>query len=111
RQLNQRSTLRWPMGPPSRRETVAYVLHRLRIAAGGDPPPRIFTRPALRLVYRISRGVPRVVNMVAHRSMVAAFAAERRVGDAACVRPAYRETGALPAAAAPPAARPTAGAA
>src|SRR5437763_1328558 len=93
-QLNQRITLRWHMGPLSRRETVAYVLHRLRIAAGGDPPPRIFTRPALRLVYRISRGVPRVVNMVAHRSMVAAFAAERRVVHAACVRQAYREIGA-----------------
>src|SRR5439155_1645625 len=45
-QLNQRITLRWHMGPLSRRETVAYVLHRLRVAAGGDPPPRIFTRPA-----------------------------------------------------------------
>src|SRR5438309_1538836 len=39
-QLNQRITLRWHMGPLSRRETVAYVLHRLRVAAGGDPPPR-----------------------------------------------------------------------
>src|SRR5438132_432037 len=47
-QLNQRITLRWHMGPLSRRETVAYMLHRLRVAAGGDPPPRIFTRPALR---------------------------------------------------------------
>src|SRR5436309_2830657 len=99
-QLNQRITLRWHMGPLSRRETVAYVLHRLRVAAGGDPPPRIFTRPALRLVHRISRGVPRVVNMVAHRAMVVAFAAERRVVNAACVRQAYREIGALPLAAA-----------
>src|SRR5436309_2670693 len=98
-QLNQRITLRWHMGPLSRRETVAYVLHRLRVAAGGDPPPRIFTRPALRLVHRISRGVPRVVNMVAHRAMVVAFAAERRVVNAACVRQAYREIGALPLAA------------
>src|SRR5205809_5642980 len=110
-QLTQRITLHWHMGPLSRRETVAYVLHRLRIAAGGDPPPRIFTRPALRLVYRISRGVPRVVNMVAHRSMVAAFAAERRVVNAACVRQAYREIGALPLAAAAPASRRTAWAA
>src|SRR5438445_763308 len=99
-QLNQRITLRWHMGPLSRRETVAYVLHRLRVAAGGDPPPRIFTRPALRLVHRMSRGVPRVVNMVAHRAMVVAFAAERRVVNAACVRQAYREIGALPLAAA-----------
>src|SRR5258705_352701 len=52
------------------------------------------------LVHRISRGVPRVVNMVAHRAMVVAFAAERRVVNAACVRQAYREIGALPLAAA-----------
>jgi general secretion pathway protein A len=104
-QLNQRITLRWHMGPLSRRETVAYVRHRLRVAAGGNPPPRIFTRPALRLVHRISRGVPRVVNMVAHRAMVVAFAAERRVVNAACVRQAYREIGALPLAAATPASR------
>src|SRR5881409_1902072 len=80
-QLNQRITLRWHMGPLSRRETVDYVLHRLRVAAGGDPPPRIF-------------------NMVAHRAMVVAFAAERRVVNAARVRQAYREIGALPLAAA-----------
>src|SRR5213592_4913839 len=87
-QLNQRITLRWHMGPLSRRETVAYMLHRLRVAAGGDPP------------HRISRGVPRVVNMVAHRALMVAFAAERRVVNAACVRQAYREIGALPLAAA-----------
>ena len=87
-QLNQRITLRWHMGPLSRRETVAYMLHRLRVAAGGDPPPRIFTRPALRRTHRISRGVPRVVNMVAHRALMVAFAAERRVVNAACVRQA-----------------------
>jgi len=101
-QLNQRITLRWHMGPLSRRETVAYMLHRLRVAAGGDPPPRIFTRPALRRTHRISRGVPRVVNMVAHRALMVAFAAERRVVNAACVRQAYREIGALPLAAAAP---------
>src|SRR5881628_2034119 len=110
-QLNQRITLRWHMGPLSRRETVAYVLHRLRVAAGGDPPPRIFTRPALRLVHRISRGVPRVVNLVAHRAMVVAFAAERRVVNAARVRQAYREIGALPLAAASASPRRTAWAA
>jgi len=104
-QLNQRITLRWHMGPLSSRETVAYVRHRLRVAGGDGPPPRIFTRPALRLVHRISRGVPRLINMVAHRSMVAAFAADRRVVRVALVRQAHREIGAVPLAAAAPAPR------
>src|SRR5207248_4608266 len=73
-QLNQRITLRWHMGPLSYRETVDYVHHRLRVASGGVPPPRIFTRPAVRLLHRISGGVPRLVNMVAHRALIVAFA-------------------------------------
>src|SRR5437867_856629 len=84
------------------RKKLVDALHRLPVAAGGDPPPRIFTRPALRRTHRISRGVPRVVNMVAHRALMVAFAAERRVVNAACVRQAYREIGALPLAAAAP---------
>src|SRR5437773_2750885 len=101
-QLNQRITLRWHMGPLTRRETAAYVAHRLGVAAGG-PPPRIFTRRAVRRLYDISGGVPRLINMVAHRSMLAAFAADRHLVSLRFVRQAYREIGALPlAASAPP---------
>jgi general secretion pathway protein A len=100
-QLNQRITLRWHMGPLTRRETAAYITHRLTVASGG-PPPRVFTRAAVRLMHRISGGVPRLINMLAHRSMLAAFAAERRVVSARRVRQAYHEIGALPLAASAP---------
>ena len=100
-QLNQRITLRWHMGPLSARETAAYVAHRLRVASGG-PPPRVFTRAAVRSMHRIAGGVPRLVNMLAHRAMLAAFAADRRVVSARRVRQAYREIGALPLAASAP---------
>jgi general secretion pathway protein A len=104
-QLNQRITLRWHMGPLSPRETAAYVEHRLTVAAGG-PPPRIFTRAAVRRIHHIAGGVPRLVNMVAHRAMLAAFAADRHVVSARFVRKAYREIGALPLAASAPRPRP-----
>src|SRR5207245_1171111 len=77
-QLNQRITLRWHMGPLSRRETVAYVLHRLRIAAGGGPPPRIFTRPARRLASRISCRAPRGGTSAARASAPRRAPARRR---------------------------------
>ena len=99
-QLNQRITLRWHMGPLTARETAAYVRHRLDVAAGGRAP-RIFTRPAVRLVHRFAGGVPRLVNLIAHRAMLAAFAADRRVVTARSVRQAYREIGALPLPAVP----------
>jgi general secretion pathway protein A len=94
-QLNQRITLRWHLGPLDRSETAAYLRHRLEVASGGQAP-RIFTRPAIRLVHRRSRGVPRLINLIAHRAMLAAFADDRRLVTRRCVRRAYREIGVLP---------------
>src|SRR5881296_702341 len=88
-QLNQRITLRWHMGPLSRVETAAYVRHRLRVAGEGQEG-RIFTQPALRLIHRLSGGVPRLVNMIAHRAMLAAFAADQRVVNRRCVKRVHR---------------------
>jgi general secretion pathway protein A len=94
-QLNQRITLRWHLGPLSYREMIAYVSHRLAVASGGRAP-RLFTRPALRLLYSVSGGVPRLVNMIGHRALLAAFVArEARVGRRFVGR-AYREIQAVP---------------
>jgi general secretion pathway protein A len=94
-QLNQRITLRWHMGPLSYRETVGYIRHRLQVASRGRRI-RFFTLPAMYFVYRFSRGIPRLINMVAHRSMLAAFASDRRIVPSRCVLQAYREIGAVP---------------
>jgi general secretion pathway protein A len=94
-QLNQRITLRWHLGPLSSRETVAYVHHRLAVASGGRAT-RLFTTPALRLLHSVSGGVPRIINMIAHRALLAAFVArEPRVSRRAVAR-AYREIQAVP---------------
>ncbi len=94
-QLNQRITLRWHMGPLSFDETVAYIRHRLSVARAGKPP-RIFTGPALRLLHRLSGGVPRLINMIAHRAMLAAFVVRRRRVTTRSIVRAYREIGAVP---------------
>ncbi|HLK12731.1 MAG TPA: AAA family ATPase [Candidatus Binatia bacterium] len=94
-QLNQRITLRWHIGPLGRAETAAYVRHRLAVAGDGQAG-RIFTRGALALVHRRSGGVPRLVNMLCHRAMVAGFAADRRTIGRRLVRRAYREIATVP---------------
>ncbi len=94
-QLNQRMTLRWHMGPLSYRETVAYMRHRLAVASGGEQS-KLFTRAAIWQVHRLSGGVPRLINMIAHRAMVAAYAADRHTVGVRSVLRAYREIGALP---------------
>jgi general secretion pathway protein A len=94
-QLNQRITLRWHIGPLERGETADYVRHRLAIASRGQCG-RVFTPNALRLVHRFSGGVPRLINMIAHRSMLAAFAAEERTITARIVLRAHREIESVP---------------
>jgi general secretion pathway protein A len=94
-QLNQRITLRWHLRALTRRETSTYIRHRL-VVAGGDDAAHLFTTPALRLVHRFSCGVPRLVNMIAHRAMLAAYVKrQQRVGRRA-VREAYREIRTVP---------------
>jgi general secretion pathway protein A len=94
-QLNQRITLRWHIGPLDREETVSYVRHRLQVASDGQVRD-VFSMPALRAVHRRSGGVPRLINMLCHRAMLAAFAAERRTVGLASVHKAYREVVTLP---------------
>ena len=94
-QLNQRITLRWHLGPLSSRETVAYVDHRLAVANGGRRV-HLFTRPALRLLYSVSGGVPRLINMVAHRALLAAFVARQTRVNRRLVAHAYRELQVVP---------------
>src|SRR5262249_10856971 len=64
-QLNQPIPLRWHLGPLLPEETTAYIRHRLSVASGGKVK-HLFTRPALSLLHRFSRGIPRLVNMIAH---------------------------------------------
>ncbi|MCU7921264.1 MAG: AAA family ATPase [Candidatus Thiodiazotropha sp. (ex Dulcina madagascariensis)] len=70
RQLAQRVTARYHLTPLSRSETRAYVLHRLKVA-GIDRP--LFTPGALRLLYKLSGGVPRVINILCNRGMLLGF--------------------------------------
>jgi len=94
-QLNQRITLRWHLGPLTHTETVGYVRHRLGVASGGRAK-HLFTTPALVLLHRFSKGVPRLVNMIAHRALLVAYVArQRRVGARAVLR-AYGEIRAVP---------------
>ncbi|MDH5565570.1 MAG: AAA family ATPase, partial [Myxococcales bacterium] len=76
RQLRQRIAVHWHLGPLTSGETRDYVRHRLRIAAGRECP--IFTDGALATVYRVSGGVPRLINLLCERALLAAYADNAR---------------------------------
>jgi general secretion pathway protein A len=73
RQLRQRINVRWRLRPLSASETRDYVRHRLRVAAGG-PRGDVFSDLALREIHRRSGGVPRIINRLCDRALLAGYA-------------------------------------
>ena len=88
RQLAQRITGRYHLDPLSRLETAAYVRHRLRVAGATAD---IFTRGALREIYNVTRGIPRVINIICDRALLGAYTQDLHQVPAALVRRAGAE--------------------
>jgi len=76
RQLRQRITLSCHLKPLTPRETRDYVRHRIQIAAQKSGVK--FTQNALRAIYRYSRGVPRLINIVSDRALLTAYGLDRQ---------------------------------
>lgn len=88
RQLAQRITARYHLTPLDQEQTAAYVRHRMKVAGATRSP---FRSSALRALYRRSGGVPRLINIIADRSLTAAYARESRSVTAATVNRAANE--------------------
>lgn len=88
RQLTQRVTGRYHLEPLSRDEAGAYIDHRLRVAGALT---EIFDARAKREVYRLSGGVPRVMNVICDRALLGAFSRESRTVNTRLVRKAAAE--------------------
>jgi general secretion pathway protein A len=88
RQLAQRITGRFHLAPLSRNGTAMYIKHRLHIAGSTS---EVFTLAALHEVHRISKGIPRVINVVCDRALLGAYTEDAHRVDAALVRRAATE--------------------
>jgi MSHA biogenesis protein MshM len=71
RQLRQRITFEYRLAALNRRELDFYLSHRLRVA--GYRAERLFAERAVAKLHRITLGVPRLANIVAHKSLLLAF--------------------------------------
>ncbi len=74
RQLAQRITARYHLTPLDRNEAEAYVRHRLAVAGAVRSP---FSRLGLRALYKRSGGVPRLINIIGDRALMAGYAREQ----------------------------------
>jgi general secretion pathway protein A len=71
RQLDQRVSIRYQLRPLNRDEVAAYVSHRLAVAGGSTSVT--FQPKALDMVHSRTQGIPRLINLISDRSLLAAF--------------------------------------
>ncbi|MEW6534973.1 MAG: AAA family ATPase [Candidatus Auribacterota bacterium] len=90
RQLNQRITVRYHLYPLDFNETVEYIYHRLRIA-GAQEDAVEFSESSLKMIYKFSHGVPRIINVVCDNALLAAYVAETKKVSPGLVKKAIRE--------------------
>jgi MSHA biogenesis protein MshM len=90
RQLRQRITFQYTLKALTRHEVVDYVAHRLKVA--GYSGAALFSDAALKAIHRASRGVPRLVNILAHKSLLLTYGEGARRADGRQVRAAIEDT-------------------
>lgn len=88
RQLAQRITARYHLTPLGAEDTARYVKHRMQVAGARHNP---FRRSAIRALFQRSNGVPRLINIIADRALLAAYAREREHIDGRMVHAAADE--------------------
>jgi general secretion pathway protein A len=71
RQLAQRITARYHLGPLSKKEVGAYVKHRLTVA--GLMRGKLFPARTIARLFRLSGGIPRLINVICDRALLGAY--------------------------------------
>jgi general secretion pathway protein A len=82
RQLAQRVTDIYHLEPLNQLEVRNYLIHRLTIAGARK---LLYKDSAVRAIYRYSGGIPRIINEIADKALLAAYAKERTEADKSMV--------------------------
>lgn len=90
RQLAQRIIFHYHLGPLRKDDLDYYLAHRLRVA--GYPGSRLFSRGAVSKLYGASGGIPRLVNILAHKSLMVAYGQGKQEVTRGHVSEAARDT-------------------
>lgn len=89
RQLRQRISLVAELKPLSFEDTVQYINHRLEV--GGREDGGVFSRRALKQIYRASGGIPRLVNVICDKALVLGYGANAKVIKAKIIREVLKD--------------------
>ncbi len=100
RQLAQRITARYHLMPLTLAEVQYYVQHRLQVAGCNRP---VFTEAALKKLFQLSGGIPRLVNLICDRALLGGYSQQKALIDGQLVQQAAGEILAIRQAEAAPA--------
>lgn len=89
KQLNQRIAIRHHILPLTREETESYIYQRLTVA--GAQGSITFSKSAIDEIYRFSKGIPRLINLICDRSLIGGFVKETDQIGRGIVRKAKQE--------------------
>lgn len=78
RQLKQRIALRAQLDPLNGNETKGYIERRLQIAGTNPEAGPLFPDETIAVVYRYSRGFPRLINTICENALITAYARQAR---------------------------------
>jgi general secretion pathway protein A len=88
RQLSQRITARYHLDPLTEKEIGEYVNHRLEVAGAKDI---LFPEPVIRYLYRLSKGIPRLINLICDRALLGTYVQGNLTVDKKTLMRASRE--------------------
>jgi len=74
-QINQRITSRYHLLPLNRDDVFSYVHHRLAVVGGSE---RLFSDAAINQIYKLSHGIPRLINILCDRALLGAYVESKR---------------------------------
>ncbi len=88
-QLRQRIGVRYHISPLDRDEVQTYITHRLQVA--GSDGSLEWTPDGIEEVYQASKGIPRLINLICDRSLLACYVFRVKRVDGEIVRRSYQE--------------------
>jgi general secretion pathway protein A len=88
RQLAQRIIARYHLGPLSKNEVASYVQHRLEVSGAVR---QLFPAALMGLLYRLSRGIPRIINVICDRALLGSYSQSKERVDRATLKQAAYE--------------------
>jgi general secretion pathway protein A len=89
RQLKQRVSLRYHLQPLKREETEEYVLKRLKMAGAMDP--YFFNPKAIDKIYKYTKGIPRLINIVCDNALLTGYANDQKIIGKSVIREVIRD--------------------